>query len=198
MQGVTRSLDTLYGAVPYDFASTKYIVGELRGFPEDAQSKRTAATIAAVAEAVEGIRRGQDLTWSCYKCGHRTNKFPSSLYDSVVLPEEWPYPSDGFFRNASRELVASHGPVIRVKLDDDTCLFMYQDGHQILVGYPGNYEQVKVDINLFPPMVLSGEGRRFTEVFFAGAGINIHAHDIFGQSNRGTYTVRDGKLEPNS
>jgi hypothetical protein len=169
-------------------------VGELREFRVDVQVGLTATTVAAVAEAQEGIRRGQELmTWTCRKCDHGTNDFPSSLYDSVALPKDWPYPSDGFFRNASKELVASHGPVVRVKLDDGTCLFRYQDGHEVVVGNPGDFVKVKVDIDLFPPTHWR-DGLRFTQVFFAAAGISIDRYDIYGQSNSGTYTVRDGRL----
>lgn len=193
MKGSTRSLDSLFGGGASEAASREYTVGELREFSlADLRAKLSTATIAAVDEAVEGIRRGQELTWICRNCEHSTNNFPSSLYDSVALPKDWPYPSDGFFRNASKALVASHGPVVRVKLDTDTFLLTYQDGHEVLAGYPGIYESVKVDINLFA--LGSGEGRRFTEVFFAAAGIKVPAHDIFGQSNRGTYTVNDGAL----
>jgi hypothetical protein len=122
--------------------SREYTVGELRTFPDKAQRDLKTQTVVAIAEASIGIRKGQELTWACWTCKYDQNTFPDHWRgNGSEQPKEWPYPSDGFFREASKRLVADHGDVIRVtdcgSLSAVRWRITYKDGHEIVVGNPG-------------------------------------------------------------
>jgi hypothetical protein len=52
---------------------------------------------------------------------------------------------------------------------------------------------MKVDMDFFPGMVGS-EGKTYSNVFFAAAGVDTSGLDIFGMPDGATYIVRNGKL----
>jgi DNA-directed RNA polymerase subunit RPC12/RpoP len=181
-----------------DGTSRVYLVGELRTFPERAQANLIVDTKVAIAEAADGLRKGQALRWCCRNCDFDGNTFAPFPQDSNEQRKEWPYPSDGFFREASRKLVADHGPVVRVTdCGIATAVrwrFTYNDGHEVVVGNPGwPIQSMAVDVDFFPGMVGS-EGRTFAKVFFTAAGLNISGIDIFGMPNGSAYDVRNGRL----
>jgi len=182
-----------------DGVSREYLAGELYTFPAKAQTDLKRQTVAAIAEALEALKKGQDLTWRCRKCDFGGNKFPVEWSgDKSGQPKEWPYPSDGYFRELSKRLVADHGAVLRVRdcgsLSAVRWQFTYKDGHEVVVGNPGwPVQTMKVDVDFFPGMV-GPEGKTYAKVFFTAAGLDTSGLDIFGMPDGATYTVRSGKL----
>ena len=182
-----------------DGVSREYLVGQLDPFPSEAQAKLRDETIGAIQAAVEELKKGQDLTWRCRKCDFGGNKFPVGWYgNDSEQPKEWPYPSDGFFREASTKLVADHGPVVRVTDCGSSSAVRwrvaYEDGHEVVVGNPGwPVQTMKVDIDFFPGMV-GPEGKTYAKVFFAAAGLDTSDIDIFGMPDGATYDVVNSKL----
>src|SRR3989442_14250971 len=117
--------------------SREYMVGVLRTFPPHAQSNLKAQTVAAMAEAVSELKQGQELTWMCRGCGFDHNTFPVAWYVDESEPTNTPaYPSDGYFRALSKNLVAEHGAVVRVtdcgSQSAARWRFTYTDGHAIV------------------------------------------------------------------
>lgn len=179
--------------------SREYMVGTLDTFPPEAQANLKTQTVAAMAEAVSQLKQGQELTWICRGCGFEGNKYPAEWYTGESQPEkDWPYPSDRYFRETSKKLIAKHGPVVRVtdcgSLFAVRWRFRYSDGHEIVLGNPGwPVKTMKVDVDFFPGMV-GPEGKTYAKVFFSAAGLETSGLDIFGMPDGAAYTVRNGKL----
>jgi hypothetical protein len=195
----TKSMKEKFVFIELSGVSREYLVGQLQGLQPSAHPVLKKDTVEAVKHALLGLGAGQLLTWRCRDCDFNENEFPARWgAKQGGDSSQYPYPSDGYFREVSKGLIAGHGPVVRVtdcgSLTAVRWRFTYKDGHKVVVGNPGwPVQSMKVDVDFFPGMV-GPEGKTFANVFFTAAGLNTSGLDIFGMPDGAIYNVRNGEL----
>ena len=168
-----------------DGLSRNYLVGELRSVLSIKRDALTTVIAAAILEVLDGIKNGQGLSWTCRSCGYSENRFPPNwLQSKTEGAKGFPYPSDGYFRELSKKLIAEHGAVVGVRdCGIATAVrwqFTYRDGHRIVAGNPGwPIPSARVDVDFFSGMVGS-EGKDFARSFFIASYIPSFSHDAEG------------------